>query len=184
MAADAVDEAARALDLRVASSCTHEIPLLGAEGFRAAWNARARTAARTGVHVARVEHMLRRYGSRAEDVLDLCTGADGDELAAPLPGAEDYLAAEVVYAATHEGARHLEDVLTRRTRISIEAWDRGTATSVRAAELMARILGWDSGRTIEEIRHYLSRVAAERESQVQPDDAAADAVRLRARDLP
>jgi glycerol-3-phosphate dehydrogenase len=184
MAADAVDEAARALDLRVASSCTHEIPLLGAEGFRAAWNARARTAARTGVHVARVEHLLRRYGSRAEDVLDLCTGADGDELAAPLPGAEDYLAAEVVYAATHEGARHLEDVLTRRTRISIEAWDRGTATSVRAAELMARILGWDSGRTIEEIRHYLSRVAAERESQVQPDDAAADAVRLRARDLP
>ena len=28
---------------------------------------------------------------------------------------------------THEGARHLDDVLTRRTRISIEAWDRVAA---------------------------------------------------------
>ena len=48
-------------------------------------------------------------------------------LATVLPeGAEDYLAAEVVYAVTHEGARHLDDVLTRRTRISIETFDRGT----------------------------------------------------------
>ncbi|PJI36844.1 hypothetical protein CTI14_71830, partial [Methylobacterium radiotolerans] len=33
-------------------------------------------------------------------------------------GADDYLRAEAVYATTHEGARHVEDVLTRRTRIS------------------------------------------------------------------
>ena len=46
-------------------------------------------------------------------------------LGEPLPGAEDYLRVEVVYAATHEGARHLDDVLARRTRISIETWDRG-----------------------------------------------------------
>ena len=43
------------------------------------------------------------------------------------PGAEDYLRAEVVYAVSHEGARHLDDVLTRRTRISIETFDRGVA---------------------------------------------------------
>ena len=45
------------------------------------------------------------------------------------PGAEDYLRAEVVYAVTHEGARHLDDVLTRRTRISIETFDRGVAAA-------------------------------------------------------
>ena len=48
-------------------------------------------------------------------------------LGRPLDGADDYLAAEVVYAASHEGARHLDDVLARRTRISIEAWDRGVS---------------------------------------------------------
>lgn len=51
------------------------------------------------------------------------------ELAEPLPGADDYLLAEVVYAVTHEGARHLDDVLTRRTRASIESWDRGVAAA-------------------------------------------------------
>ena len=50
---------------------------------------------------------------------------DRPELAEPLEGAEEFLAAEVVYAVTHEGARHLDDVLTRRTRISIETFDRG-----------------------------------------------------------
>jgi len=52
MAADAVDEVARGLDGRVPASCTHRIPLLGAEGYDAAWNARHRTATRYGIHVA------------------------------------------------------------------------------------------------------------------------------------
>ena len=34
-------------------------------------------------------------------------------LGEPLPGAEHYLRAEVLYAVTHEGARHLDDVLAR-----------------------------------------------------------------------
>ena len=44
---------------------------------------------------------------------------------------------------THEGARHLDDVLTRRTRISIETFDRGVAAAPVAARLMADELGWD-----------------------------------------
>ncbi len=71
MAADAVDEVARALDGRVPPSCTERIPLLGADGYDAAWNSRQRTATRYGVHVARVEHLLRRYGSLAPEVLEL-----------------------------------------------------------------------------------------------------------------
>ena len=63
--------------------------------------------------------------------------------AEPLPGADDYLAVEVRYAATHEGALHLDDVLTRRTRISIETWDRGLEAAAPAARLMAEVLGWD-----------------------------------------
>ena len=62
MAKDAVDEAVHGLDQRVADCVTEDVPLLGAEGYQALWNARARIAARTGLHVARVEHLLNRYG--------------------------------------------------------------------------------------------------------------------------
>jgi glycerol-3-phosphate dehydrogenase len=181
MAADAVDEVSRALDGRVPPSCTARIPLLGAEGYDAAWNARHRTATRYGVHVARVEHLLGRYGSLVEEVLDLC--ADEPDLARPLPGADDYLAAEVVYACTHEGARHLDDVLTRRTRISIEAWDRGVSCAATAAGLMAPVLGWSAEQQRKEVEHYLARVEAERASQEQPDDETADSARLGAPEI-
>jgi glycerol-3-phosphate dehydrogenase len=181
MAKDAVDEVVRALDFRVAPCCTAEVPLLGAEGFRAAWNGRARTAARTGLHVARVEHLLHRYGSMTDAVLALCAG--DPTLARPLPGADDYLAAEVVYAASHEGARHLDDVLARRTRISIETWDRGVCTAPHAADLMAGVLGWPAEQREREVEHYLARVAAERASQDQPDDEAADAIRIGAPEI-
>lgn len=72
-------------------------------------------------------------------------------LADPLPGAEDYLAVEARYAVTHEGARHLDDVLARRTRISIEAWDRGVAAAPTVAALMANVLGWDNEQKDREI---------------------------------
>jgi glycerol-3-phosphate dehydrogenase len=181
MAKDAVDEVARALDFRVAECCTDEVALVGAEGFRAAWNARARIADRVGLHVARVEHLLGRFGSQVDDVLAYCV-ADR-ELARPLPGAEDYLCAEVVYAAAHEGARHLDDVLARRTRISIETFDRGVTTAPHAARLMAGVLGWSEAQTEREARHYLARVEAERASQEQPDDETADSARMGAPDI-
>jgi glycerol-3-phosphate dehydrogenase len=181
MAADAVDEVARALDERVPPCCTQRIPLLGAEGYDAAWNARHRTATRYGIHVAWVEHLLQRYGSLATEVLDLC--AADPALAQALSGAEDYLGAEVVYAVSHEGARHLDDVLTRRTRISIETWDRGVSAAGQAAELMAGVLGWSDAQRAREVEHYLARVEAERISQQQPDDETADSARTRASEI-
>ncbi|WP_129285430.1 glycerol-3-phosphate dehydrogenase/oxidase [Streptomyces sp. GZWMJZ-114] len=181
MAKDAVDEAVHGLDQRVAECVTEETPLLGAEGYPARWNARARTAARSGLHVVRIEHLLNRYGALADEVLDLVAADPG--LGQPLTGADDYLRAEVVYAASHEGARHLDDVLTRRTRISIETFDRGTRSAREAAELMAPVLGWDAAQVDREVEHYEKRVEAERESQRQPDDLTADAARLGAPDI-
>ncbi|OII61060.1 glycerol-3-phosphate dehydrogenase [Streptomyces sp. CC53] len=181
MAKDAVDEAVHGLDRRVAACVTEDVPLLGAEGYRALWNARARIAARTGLHVARVEHLLNRYGSLTEELLDLV--AEDPSLGEPVTGADDYLRAELLYAASHEGARHLDDVLTRRTRISIETFDRGTRCARECAELMARVLGWGEDQIAKEVEHYEKRVEAERESQRQPDDQTADAARLGAPDI-
>ena len=181
MAKDAVDEAAAALDGKIPASTTEDIALLGAEGYQAAWNKRAKLARAFGLHRVRVEHLLNRYGVLTDELLDLIVARP--ELTEPLPGADDYIGAEVVYAATHEGAMHLEDVLARRTRISIEAWDRGVSAAPVAAALMAGELGWDAARTASEIAHYLKRVEAERASQEQPDDASADRVRLEAPDV-
>jgi glycerol-3-phosphate dehydrogenase len=181
MAKDAVDAAVHGLDRRAPASCTESVPLIGADGYLALWNSRARLAAAGNLHVARIEHLLRRYGSLAEEVLALI---DKDrDLAQPLDGADDYLRAEVVYAASHEGAIHLEDVLARRTRIIFETFDRGVGSARPAAELMAGVLGWDTERVEREVAHYTAQIAAERESQLQPDDRSADAARMGAPDF-
>ncbi|WP_028280854.1 glycerol-3-phosphate dehydrogenase/oxidase [Arthrobacter sp. H5] len=181
MAKDAVDEATRALDERVPASCTETVPLLGAEGYKAAWNKRVWLAETSGVHVARVEHLLQRYGTQAELVVALIK--EKRELGEPLPGADDYLCAEVVFAVTHENARHVGDVLTRRTRISIESWDRGVSAAPVVADLMAPHLNWSEAQVDREVKHYLARVEAERLSQEQPDDVSADSARMGVEDI-
>jgi len=181
MAADAVDEASRSMDERVPESITDQVPLLGADGYRALWNQRRALAAHAGIHPVRVEHLLNRYGSCVHQLLAMLR--ERPSLAEALPGADDYLRVEARYAVTHEGARHLEDVLTRRTRISIECWDRGVSAAEPVAELMAEVLGWDDDQKQREIDHYVARVKAERDSQTKPDDNTAEAARLGAPDI-
>ena len=181
MAKDAVDAAVHGLGRSVPRSVTQRVPLLGAEGYAALWNRRRLLAEESGLHVARIEHLLDRYGSLVHELLDLIAG--DKDLARPVEGAEDHLRAELADAASHEGARHLEDVLTRRTRISIETFDRGIAAAPVAAELMGAVLGWSEEQRHREVEHYRLRVEAERASQEQPDDETADAARLGAPDV-
>jgi glycerol-3-phosphate dehydrogenase len=180
MAKDAVDAAVRGMQRFVPGSATHVTPLIGADGYQAMWNQRHEIARRSGLHVARIEHLLHRHGTKAPELLELIR--DRPELAEPLPGADDYLAVEALYAATHEGALHVDDVLARRTRISIESWDRGEAAAEPVARLLGEVLGWSDEQAQREVEIYHARVAAERESQRQTDDLAADAARLMAPD--
>jgi glycerol-3-phosphate dehydrogenase len=182
MALDAVDALASELGGSLPPSQTHLIPLVGAPDLAAAREevtSRIAAAPEMPNHLA--DFLLRRYGATASEVLDLA--ADEPRLASTLPGTEDYLEAEVVYAATHESALHLDDVLTRRTRLSIETWDRGTVAAPRVAELMAEALGWDGSTVDQELVYYRTRVEAERESQLMSDDATADAKRLGAPEI-
>jgi glycerol-3-phosphate dehydrogenase len=181
MAKDAIDLAAGELGKRVPPCCTERTPLVGAPGFAGFWNRREAIGRETELHVTQVENLLRRYGSRIDELLQEI--ARRPELARPLEGAPAYLAVEAHYAATHEGALHLDDVLTRRTRISIETFDRGTVAARPVAKLMGEVLGWDEATFEREIQHYEARVNAERDSQTQPDDLTADAARLGAPDV-
>ncbi|NNG36025.1 glycerol-3-phosphate dehydrogenase/oxidase [Nakamurella aerolata] len=188
MGADAVEAAAEDLPGRVNPSCTQDIPLIGADGYTALVNQADRLASEHGVHPYRVRHLLDRYGSRIHELFELAAQHPGEDgapspLLQPIAGAPEYLLAEALYAVTHEGALHLEDVLARRTRISIETSHRGTESAQQVAELIAPVLGWDAATTKEEIDGYIARVAAERKSQTEPDDESADEVRLQAPEI-
>ena len=74
-------------------------------------------------------------------------------------------------------------MLTRRTRISIETFDRGVSAAPVVASLVAPVLGWSKAQVRKEVEHYLARVTAERLSQEQPDDQTADTARLGAPEI-
>ncbi|NKY86443.1 glycerol-3-phosphate dehydrogenase [Nocardia veterana] len=178
MAYDAVDAAAHDIPQRVSPSITDKVPLLGADGYFALLNQTPQLAQAYGVHPYRIEHLLNRYGSLITDVLDLAEGKP--ELLQPITDAPTYLRVEAVYAAAAEGALHLDDILARRTRISIEFSHRGTDCADEVARLVAPVLGWDDERIRHEVSTYTARVDAEVRSQTQPDDVSADALRAAA----
>ncbi|MEB3368119.1 glycerol-3-phosphate dehydrogenase [Saccharopolyspora mangrovi] len=175
MAADAVDAVSPDVPGRMASSITDQVPLIGADGYHALINQADQLAGAHGLHPYRIRHLLDRYGSEIHAVL--AAAEDRPELLKPVPAAPNYLQAEVVYACSHEGAMHLEDVLTRRTRISIEYPHRGVDCADAVARLMAGVLGWDEDTIAREVAVYTQRVEAERASQTEPSDQAADAKR-------
>lgn len=93
------------------------------------------------------------------------------ELAERLEG--EVRRAEVVHACRFEGALHLEDVLERRTRLSLTAPDRGLRAAGPAAALMGEELGWDAERVRREAEAWRARVAAEHAAEAARDDVAA-----------
>ena len=181
MAADVIDRAVRRLGSVAPPSRTDQLPLLGADGYAAAWRDRHDMARRHGVTAGVVEHLLERYGTLTVHLLAMI--AADPSLGTPLAGAPEYLSAEVAYAALAEGALHLDDVLTRRMRISFETPHRGAESARHAAELRGVALGWDASVRDREVEHYLARVEAERHSQTMPDDLTADAARMGAPDV-
>jgi glycerol-3-phosphate dehydrogenase len=181
MAKDAVDAAARKLDLEVPESVTKEVPIVGAPGYRALRNSRRRLAASHRLQPAVIDHLLDRYGSLITEVLALV--ADRPELAEPIPGAQAYLKAEAVYAVQAEGALHLEDVLVRRTRISFEEADGGLEAARTVAELIAPELGWNEQTRSHELDTYRARVDAERAAHLEVTEEAAGEVRARAPEI-
>nr|WP_066905677.1 glycerol-3-phosphate dehydrogenase/oxidase [Millisia brevis] len=179
MAKDAVDAAAEQdIPGRVADSVTERVPLMGADGYFALVNQTTAYGEQHGLHPYRVTHLLDRYGSLIDEVLALAEGRP--ELLEPITDAPSYLQVEAVYAAAAEGALHLEDILARRTRISIEYPHRGVACAEQVARLVAPILGWDEEAIDREVSTYTARVEAEILSQARPDDASADALRAAA----
>ncbi|KQB83453.1 glycerol-3-phosphate dehydrogenase/oxidase [Corynebacterium lowii] len=156
---DAVDLALQDVPKKVSESITDQTPILGADGYHALSNQVPALAARHGLSQKQIEHLLGRYGSLYEEVL--AAAADDADLLTPVPNAEGYLKAEVLYAVTHEGALHLEDVLNRRLRVGMEYAHRGLDSAEAVADLIASVLGWDEATKKQEIATFRERVEAE-----------------------
>jgi glycerol-3-phosphate dehydrogenase len=174
MARDVVDAAVADFGRPVPSSVTEQLPLLGADGLAGVQAGAGRLAEDYRVPRPVVEHLLSRYGTLAGEVLDLIRADPG--LAQPLADGHPYLRAEVTYAVTHENALHVDDVLMRRMRLSIESADSGTGVAESVALIMGRLLGWSRRRRAAETRRYLELVAAEQTTPAVGAPAGASAV--------
>ena len=143
MAADTVDEVEVVLGRRHVPCRTADMALRGA----------LRTAGGT-------DHLRGRYGREARVVAAMVAAdpALGEPLVPTLP----YLRAEAVYAARHEMAGSLDDVLARRTRALILARDASVAAAGDVGRLLAPELGWDGAETTAQVSAYVTGAETER----------------------
>ncbi|WP_089775927.1 glycerol-3-phosphate dehydrogenase/oxidase [Ruania alba] len=181
MAEHAVDHALGETQAKRKPSVTPDTPLIGAPRLEAITRQAPQIAARYGWDKARMEHLLSRYGSDLNTLLEL---VDADpELGKPLESAPAYLRAEVVMAVRYEGALHLEDILMRRIRLFFEQRDRGVSALEEMAQIVAPLLEWDEQTVRREVSAYAEMSAAEEAALGTMTDAEAEAARLAVADL-
>lgn len=142
MGRDVIDLAVNELRKLSPESVTEKLPLIGADGYFALVQQIEAIADESGLDSQTVTHLLNRYGSLISEILDLIK-AD-PSLAKKLDADLPYLKAEIYYAVSHEGARSVDDVISRRTRIAFEARNQGLDLADAIAEIIAPVLGWSA----------------------------------------
>ncbi len=159
MAKDAVDLAV--LDLRriVSDSVTEKLPLIGADGFFALTQQVSAIAHENDLSEATVKHLLDRYGSLLSEILEIVAADEtmAERLIPDLP----YIKAEILHAASHEGALSVEDVLLRRTRISFEACDSGASVADEVAHIIGSVLNWNASDRKDSVQSFMKVIAEE-----------------------
>ena len=163
MAADTVDEVLDQLGDRVPGVArrtrTRKLRLRGADGFEAL----------DAVADPITRHLANRFGGEARTVLAL---AEADPtLREPLVAGLPYIRAEAVYAARHEMARSVDDVLSRRTRARLLARDASAAAADEVARLIAPILGLSDAQAADQAAAYRQAVELERTTADLPETA-------------
>ncbi len=166
MAADVVDAALGRGDARLRPSATADHRLLGAADPPALDRLIAELASIPEIaaaHPQAAARLVARHGTQASAVV--ATGAELGLLRPLVPG-RPFLEIEVAWAVRHELALSIDDVLSRRLRLSPELSDRGAAVASRVAAIMAAELGWGESRQTLEVETYLG--LARREYAVAP----------------
>ncbi len=161
MARDAIDAVLGREGARARPSATADRRLIGAaerDALDALTAQIARSPAIAAAHPEAANRLVARHGTEAPDVVALGTQLD---LLRPLVAGRPYLEAEVAWAVRNELALSVDDVLSRRLRLSPELADRGAAVAPRVALIMAAELAWSEARRDEEAAAYLATATAE-----------------------
>jgi glycerol-3-phosphate dehydrogenase len=160
MGKDVIDLAVNDLRRIVAESVTEKIPVVGADGYFALEQQSAQLAELTGLPKSTITHLLNRYGSLISEIFEIIE--EDKKMAEHLSPDLNYIKAEILYAASHEGAQSVDDVMSRRTRIEFEASDGGESLASVVANLIAPVLGWDAAAKKESISQYTKQLKNER----------------------
>jgi glycerol-3-phosphate dehydrogenase len=157
MAADAVD-AALGAEAVTRQSATADLPLVGAAARSDLELLAAGLAEQAAIDRSAADRLVARHGVAAAEVVAL-----GSELGLlrPLGSRIEQLEAEVAWAAREELALSIDDVLSRRMRLSMALPDRGAAIAPRVAAILGAELGWDDARQAAEVDTYLSAARIE-----------------------
>ena len=159
MSRDVIDLAINELRKLSPESVTEKLPLIGADGYFALVQQIEPIADESGLDSQTVTHLLNRYGSLISEILDLIK--DVPSLAKKLDSDLPYIKAEIYYAVSHEGARTVDDVISRRTRIAFEAHNQGLDLADAIAEIIAPVLGWSVKERRASVAAYESLVVRE-----------------------
>lgn len=167
MARDAVDRIAGELGIE-ARSKTRWIRL-GSSKVGSLSEAVARRCRALGLDDAVAGNLVRSYGDRAFEVLDLAVTIGNTE---PMADGHAPLAAEAVYSARFEMATMLDDVLARRTRLALTDAGAGIGPGARAASVMADELGWTTPELVRQVEAHRMTVERERAMPLAIEKAA------------
>ncbi len=159
MGKDVVDRAVIELRKITQESVTEKLPLVGADGYFALEQQKERIAQESGLDVETVTHLLNRHGSLISEILELIE--EQPKLAGKLDADLPYIKAEIVYAVSYEGARSVDDVISRRTRLSFEAVNHGVHLADEVASLISPVLGWSAKERKESVAQYVELVERE-----------------------
>jgi glycerol-3-phosphate dehydrogenase len=95
------------------------------------------------VKAAHPEAAARLAGRHGTDAPAIAALGQELDLLRPLVPGRPFLEVEVAWAVRHELALSVDDVLSRRLRLSPELGGRRRAVASRVAEIMSRELAWD-----------------------------------------
>jgi glycerol-3-phosphate dehydrogenase len=165
MSEDAVNSAVADLKRLVPDSCTETLAIVGADGYSVLLNKADELAREYGISKETIDHLLNRHGALFSEVLE--PALSDKSLLDPLIDQLPYLKAEILYAVTHEGARSVDDVLSRRTRINFEAKDQGLGAAKEVASIIGRVLGWSAAQSNESIKNYEKQVLIQNDALVK-----------------
>ena len=166
MASDVIDAVLGPAEARRRPSATAERRLHGAADRPALDRIAAEletVAAVSAIHPEAAARLVARHGTDAPAIVAL--GGELDLIRALVPG-RSFLEAEVAWAVQREFALSLDDVLSRRLRLTSSLPDRGAGIAPRVAEIMGAILGWGDARRKLASDAFLD--AASREYGVAP----------------